>query len=392
MTRVALLCSSAVLLIAASSPLPPPGDTLDSALKQARAEQQLAENRAQQLENVARNARSETERLRAREAAAAQAIDAAEARITAADTNFRLISAAAALRRAELQREQQPIASLLAGLAMMARRPPLLAVADDSSTDEFVRVRVLLATTLPVIRTRTAALTAQLAESRRLAASTLSARAELEQSRQALLGRRQQFASLEAQAATASASAQGQALASGDVALAAGENVASLRSAEAGSRSAWALASELAAGEPAPARPLAPDGGLAPSLPYRLPVQASVTQGLGAVDTNGVRSRGLLFATGRGSEVVAPAAGLIRFSGPYGSHDGVVIIDHGGGWMSLLVGVASPLKAGARVGIGDPLGRTLGQLEVQLSQNGRKMSPALIAGSSARLSKARKSG
>ena len=392
MTRVALLCSSAVLLIAASSPLPPPGDTLDSALKQARAEQQLAERRAQQLENVARNARSETERLRAREAAAAQAIDAAEARITAADTNFRLIAAAAALRRAELQREQQPIASLLAGLAMMARRPPLLAVADDSSTDELVRVRVLLATTLPVIRARTAALSAQLAESRRLAASTLSARAELEQSRQALLGRRQQFASLEAQAATASASAQGQALASGDVALAAGENVASLRSAEAGSRSAWALASELAAGDPAPARPLAPEGGLAPSLAYRLPVQAAVTQGLGAVDANGVRSRGLLFATGRGSEVVAPAAGLIRFSGPYGSHDGVVIIDHGGGWMSLLVGVASPLKAGDRVGIGDPLGRTLGQLEVQLSQNGRKMSPALIAGSSARLSKARKSG
>ena len=275
MTRFALLFSSAALLTAASSPLPPPGDTLDSALKQARAEQQLAERRAQQLENVARNARSETERLRAREAAAAQAIDAAEARITAADTNFRLIAAAAALRRAELQREQQPIASLLAGLAMMARRPPLLAVADDSSTDELVRVRVLLATTLPVIRARTAALSAQLAESRRLAASTLSARAELEQSRQALLGRRQQFASLEAQAATASASAQGQALASGDVALAAGENVASLRSAEAGSRSAWALASELAAGEPAPARPLAPDGGLPPSLPYRLPVQAA---------------------------------------------------------------------------------------------------------------------
>ena len=392
MTRVALLFASAALLIAASSHLPPPGNTLDSALKQARAEQRLADSQAQKLEKVAQNARNETERLRAREAAAAQAIEAAEARITTADTNLRLITAAAELRRAELQREQQPIASLLAGLAMMARRPPLLAVADDSSTDEFVRVRVLLDTTLPVIRTRTAALSAQLGQSRRLAASTLAARTEIEQSRQALLGRRRQFAALEAEAAKASASAQGQALASGDVALAAGENIASLRSAEAGSRSAWTIASELAGYGPAPPRPVAPEGGLPPSLAYRLPVQAPVTQGLGAVDPNGVRSRGLLFATGRGSEVIAPAAGVIRFSGPYRSHDGVIIIDHGGGWISLLVGVASSLKAGDRVGLGAPLGRTLGPLEVQLSQNGRKVSPALIAGSSQTLSNRPKSG
>jgi murein DD-endopeptidase MepM/ murein hydrolase activator NlpD len=90
--------------------------------------------------------------------------------------------------------------------------------------------------------------------------------------------------------------------------------------------------------------------------------------------------------------VVVPASGVIRFSGPYRSHDGVVIIDHGHGWLSLIVNVATPLKAGARVRIGDPLGRALGPIGVELSQNGRRISPALIAGSSQTLSNAAKGG
>ena len=31
----------------------------------------------------------------------------------------------------------------------------------------------------------------------------------------------------------------------------------------------------------------------------------------------------------------------MSFSGPFRDYDGVLIIDHGGGWMSLIVNVAS---------------------------------------------------
>jgi len=117
-----------------------------------------------------------------------------------------------------------------------------------------------------------------------------------------------------------------------------------------------------------------------------------VVEGLGAVSDAGVRSRGLTLRTGRGAAISAPAAGIIRFSGPYRSHDGVVIIDHGGGWTSLLVGVASTLQPGARVAAGQPLGRALGPIDVELSQNGTRVSPALIAGSSATLSNGSKGG
>ena len=384
----------APLLLATSAPVQPQGETLDSVLQRARAEQGSAQIEARRLEQVAAKARNEVDRVHARQAAAAQAIEAAEARITAADANLRLVSAAAELRRSELQRQQQPIASLLSGLAMMARRPPLLALADSNAgTDELVKVRVLLDSTLPVIRKRTAALSAQLAEEQRLERAAVGAKSELVRSRQELLARRQQFATLETEAVKVSGAAQGQALASGDVALAAGENVESLKSAEAGSRAAWAIASKLAASDPALPRPFGPEGPqVRPPLPYVLPAQAAVANGLGSVDANGVRSRGLRLETGRGVHLIVPASGTIRFSGPFRNHDGVVIIDHGGGWMSLIVNVASPLKPGDRVRIGDPLGRSLGRLEVELSQNGRKVSPALIAGSSRTLSNGREGG
>jgi septal ring factor EnvC (AmiA/AmiB activator) len=117
-----------------------------------------------------------------------------------------------------------------------------------------------------------------------------------------------------------------------------------------------------------------------------------VTDGLGSVSASGVRSRGLTLATRRGEAIAAPADGIVRFSGPFRDYDGIVILDHGRGWMTLLLNVASPLRPGDKVRIGDPLGRAVGPLGVELSQNGRQISPALIAGSSETLSNKGKGG
>jgi hypothetical protein len=58
--------------------------------------------------------------------------------------------------------------------------------------------------------------------------------------------------------------------------------------------------------------------------------------------------------------------------------------------MSLIVNVATQAQTGDRIRSGDPLGRALRAIEVELSRNGRHFSPAIIAGSSASLSKERK--
>ena len=108
------------------------------------------------------------------------------------------------------------------------------------------------------------------------------------------------------------------------------------------------------------------DSALPPAdFAYSLPVAATLTDGLGSVSKAGIVSRGLRFDTPRGAAVIAPADGKILFAAPYRGQDGLVIIDHGNGWTSLLLGVASdkaegnPGPAGrvARPGIGAGRGR-----------------------------------
>jgi septal ring factor EnvC (AmiA/AmiB activator) len=376
------------LALSASAPAQVSGEPLDAELARARAEQAAADRESARLDRLAQFARNDADRIHAEELAAAQAIEAAEARITASDAQLRLADAYVAGHRERLAREQQPASALLAGLAVMASRPPLLALADRGSADDLVAVRILLASTLPAIRARTGKLSTELAEGERLHQSALKARAELTASRQALLGKRQRFAQLELQAQRQALATTGQALSAGDASLAAGEDVERLRGAEANGQAIRGIARQLAAAGPAPARP-APGEGSDQSLPfaYALPASAAVTEGLGAVSASGVRARGLSLATGRGVEVIAPANGVVRFAGPFRGYDGVLIIDHGGGWMTLLVNLSTTLKTGDRVALGDPVGRALGPIEVELSHNGQHLSPALIAGSSATLSK-----
>ncbi len=392
MRSFASLLAFGALILAGSAPAQD-GEPLDSAVTRARAEQAAAEAEAAKLERAASRARGEADRLRAEQAAASQSIEAAEARITAADAQFRLILASLEERRQRLAQEQRPVASLLAGLAVMAQRPPLLALADRGGTDEFVKVRVLMDATLPTIRERTAALSSEVKQGERLEQAAVLARAELAGSRRELIARKQQFAALEQRALRTALASGGEALAAGDVALAAGENIEALQRSDANSRGVRAIAAVLASAPPAPARPT-PTEGPAPksTFAYELPANAPVIEGLGSVNESGVRSRGLTLQTGRGTEVTAPADGIVRFSGPFRDFDGVLIIEHGGGWMSLLLNVASSLKPGAQVTLGQPLGRALGPIGVEVSQNGHRVSPALIAGSSQSLSKAGKGG
>jgi septal ring factor EnvC (AmiA/AmiB activator) len=307
---------------------------------------------------------------------------------------LRLAAAYVAAHRRRLEQQQRPIASLLAGLATMAERPPLLALADRGGTDELVKVRILLDSTLPVIRKRTARLSSQLADGRRLERQASAARDELVRGRQELASRRDQFAALEERALDRAQASGSRALGAGDIAITAGEDVERLRASEQASREALRLAAQLASAEPAPVRPVRAEDAARPAAPfaYQLPVVARVTEGLGSVNASGVQSRGLTLATSRGDALAAPAAGVVRFAGPYRDYDGILIVDHGNGWLTLIVNLATPLQPGAKVRLGDPIGRALGPIQVELSENGRRISPALIAGSSASLSKAGKGG
>ena len=388
MMRAVLFALLLCPLLAASANAQSGSQPVDAALKRALAEQAAAQAQTAKLERAASQALTEADRLRDEQAASAQAIEAAEARITVANARLQLASAYVAAYRQRLAAEQQHVASLLAGLATMARRPPLLVLADRGGADELVEVRLLLDSTLPAIRSRTSRLSAQIEQGQRLQQSALAARAEIARSRDNLISRRRQYAALEQAALQQSLASSGQALSASDVAMAAGEDIEKLRGEQASNQSIRSVAGRLAAEEAAPLSPFAPEGPSQPApFAYQMPAIAPVTEGLGAVDDSGVRSRGLTLATVRGNLVAAPADGVVKFAGPFRDYDGVLIIDHGGGWLSVIVNVASTLHPGDRVSLGQEVGRALGPLQVELSQNGRRISPALIAGSSQSLSK-----
>ncbi|MES2147268.1 MAG: M23 family metallopeptidase [Pseudomonadota bacterium] len=391
MVRMLFLALVFSTLIGASAPLQPAAPLLDAELKAALAEQSAAQKEATRLEAIAANAKGESGRLAAELAAAAQAIDAAEARITAAEAGLRLESARLSGFRTALALSERPVAALLAGLALMSERPPILALADRGGVDELVKTRILLNATLPVVQRRSAALAARIASGQAIELAAIKAQSSLLADRRALVTRQHRFAALEEKALAANLAAGGAALTAGDRVIAGREALAEM--AGGGRSSGAAIAAELIAQNPAPARPGARHSaaGGVPFI-YRLPLEAPVTRGLAEIDRGGVRSRGLALAAPRGAPLVVPADGTLRFAGPFGDYDGVVIIDHGQGWISLIVNVATTIKAGASVRRGDSLGRALGPVEVELSHNKQRVSPAIIAGSSDPLSKGGKGG
>lgn len=87
---------------------------------------------------------------------------------------------------------------------------------------------------------------------------------------------------------------------------------------------------------------------------------------------------GMELRTAPGDVVRAAAAGMVRWAGEVAGLGLSVIIEHGGGWMSLTGGLASPLViAGSHVAAGDPLGHAGGAaVEFQLMRNGNWIDPA----------------
>ena len=89
--------------------------------------------------------------------------------------------------------------------------------------------------------------------------------------------------------------------------------------------------------------------------------------------------RGISLAPRGGAQAVAPAAGRVVFAGPYQGYGNIVIIEHAGGWTSLVTGLAQldirvgqSLVAGAPLGIAGP-GRPV--LGLELRRAGEPVNP-----------------
>ncbi|MBB4154810.1 septal ring factor EnvC (AmiA/AmiB activator) [Sphingomonas jinjuensis] len=356
-------------------------------LATARRDAAAATRRAEMLVAAAARERDAAEKARADERALAARVDAAAADLAAAEARSRLIDRLLADRRARLAEQQAPVARLLAAMQAMARRPAVVALAQPGSVDDLVRIRAVLGSALPAVRTRSAAVRRDLDATRRLQSASIQATAALRDGRARLESSRVALATLEADHRRRSASFGRDAMSEEDRALALGEQARDLvdRLGEEGQAATTAAALVDLPGPPP--RPLAP-GTVPPRRPrgiYRAPVKGRVVTGFGEISDAGVRSRGLAFAVAPGAPIVAPAGGRVRYVAPFRGYGIIVVIDHQDGWTSLVTGLGRPaVRPGDSVALGTPLGRaTTGddpRVTVELRRRRRPVDAAALIG------------
>lgn len=338
------------------------------ALNLAKAQSAAADARANGLEQKAANARDESEKALARSAAIASRIQSTEADIEAGEVRIRLIEKLRAEQRARLAVKQEPAVRLLAALQTLARRPPALALVQPGSTADLVHIRAVLASILPVLQIRTAALRADVEAGQRLRADADRAVAALAEGRERLKAQRAELVRLASEHRRAADRYASSAMIEQDRAIAMGEKARDIVDLMGQMGSDAQLRQQLETLPGPILRPQAPgasraapvDIARAPSnrLAYRLPVTGRIVSGLGEVSGTGVRARGLTIATGPSAQVIAPNDGRIVFAGAYRSFGRIVIIDHGAGWTTLITNMAAlDVAVGDKVVQGSPIGR-----------------------------------
>ena len=372
------------------------GETQD-ALREALRQQRLAQQRSRQLETAAASTTEQVEKTRREAAVLASRLQETEAALAAAGARIALVDRQYAGIRSRLAERQRPLIGLTAALQNFTRRPLVFAVLRPGSLQDAVYTRAIFATALPEVERRTTGLRAELNEARALREEALEARNALARLDGQLEERQKQLAALESRQQLEQRQAAGAADRESERVLALAEQARDLDSLIGELDRAGGLREELAALAgpiPRPARPArsvvaeaspapASVSSARPPAGYRLPVTGRVLAGFGA-PVGGGTSKGLVLGPPQGAVVIAPAEGRVAFSGPYRGYGRIVIIEHAGGWTSLVTGLArSDVVVGEQLVAGAPLGvapRSGPRVTLELRHDGEPVNPLPFIG------------
>ena len=366
------------------------------ALAEARAAADDARRRGEKLEADAAAATAAATRTAADAAAVAARIQQAQAQIMADEATIRIITRQQAELRDNLAAREWPLLRLTAALQRLSRRPLALAVLQPGSVSDAAHLRAVLASTMPEVRRHTAALRGQLAAMRGLRQQAVRAQGALAAQKATLGARQNQLVVLEARqrlAASASAGGADRETERADTLAEQARDLCDLvgrleQAAVLGARLELLPGPLIRPPRPGQSEVVSlPAPAPAPSAPsgYVLPVAGRLVTGFGDVvnggGMNGAEpSRGLTIAVEPGAQVVAPAAGRVVFAAAYHGFGDIIILDHSGGWTSLVTGlgrldvrVGDMLVGGAPLGIAAP--GMAGGVTLELRHDGQPVNP-----------------
>jgi septal ring factor EnvC (AmiA/AmiB activator) len=340
-----------------------------TALVRAKAQAEQARKRSEELEARARTTAGAADKTRDQVAALAARIQQSEADLRAGQARIAIVVEMQREQAHRLAQRQQPIVRLTAALQQIARRAPIVSLVEPGSVSDAVHRRIVMARVMPLVMMRTRGLRTEITRSAELRQSAEAAAGALARTRDGLAAHQRALAALETRQRLASRTLSDSASLQTERSIAMGEEVRDIGELMSKIEDAAVIRTALialpgpaprpaVAGEaPLPADRASPVAASAASPPYRLPVVGDVVTGFGEVGESGIRARGLTIATAPAATVVSPAGGRIAFAGPFGGYGKIVIIEHGGGWTTLIANLDRlTAQVGDIVRQGDPLG------------------------------------
>ena len=274
--------------------------------------------------------------------------------------------------RAALRRKQFAMAGTLGALQRLSLNPPQTMLAFPDAPKRMVRSAMLLRAALPRMREDAESLRAGLREIARIEKDTRLQLASLETASRALEKERERLVGVQRRKArllkeTVSegrdidarmAELAGRAKSIRELLARIEEERKRREKAEEERRRREADApakpsrdTDVALNRPPGVRPFPIRGTIT------VPTSAPILRRYGQRNARGVTERGITFATRPSAQIVAPHDGLVAFAGPFEGYGQILIIEHDGGYHTLLAGLGRlDTATGQWVLAGEPVG------------------------------------
>lgn len=366
--RAALLLALSLLLSAAPAGAQDAGSAAER-LREVERDLEAGQAREAELARESAAAADAIAALRADSIEAARRVMARQGALLEIGEELAALETEEADLRLRLSAGRDRLARLLSGLARLGRVPPEALLVRPGAPLDVVRGATVLSAAIPALEAEAATVRQTLADLEETRARLDKRRLEAEEARRALneeiarlnesVARRTEALALtEAERAEAAARAAALAGEAADIR----DLIARLEAEEARRREeAEAEERRRAAAEAAEeARRLAAEAAPPASATFGglpMPVAGSVVLRYGEPDRFGEPARGLRISTIPGAPVVAPIGGTVRFAGPFRGYGRILILQHPGGYHSLIGGLdIIDAVVGQQIAAGEPVG------------------------------------
>ena len=306
-------------------------------------------------------------------------VRAVEGRIAATEARLKPLDESERAIRKSLDGRRAVIAEVLAALQRIGRRPPPAVMVSPEDALQSVRTAIMLGAVLPEMRQEAESLAGDLAELVRLRKEIAAERDGLSRDLAAQSEDKQRLALLIEGRQKKQAVAESELEAERQRAAALARQVDNLKDLIAkleqgldpATRAARAAARAALEGRTVPGT-LQDPGRLGPAITFSsargllpLPVNGVKIRAFGELDSMGGTEKGLTIATRAGAQVTAPCDGLVVYAGPFRSYGQLLILNAGGGYHVVLMGMERvSVDPGQFVLTGEPVAAMGGGVQV----------------------------